>query len=80
MGFIHELEFQKRGFADEVFGTLRIFYPGKLNEQPFFSLKTNIGLADPELVDPVSNGFKGLFHGHFLDPADFLVRQIQGNG
>ena len=80
MGFIHKLEFQKRGFADEVLGALRILNPGKLDEQAVFSLKANVRLADPELVDPVSNGFKGLFHGHFLDPCSFLVRKIQGNG
>ncbi len=80
MGFVQELKLQQRGFTDEVFGALGIFYPGKLNEQAFFSLKADIRLADPELVDPVSNGFKGLFHGHFLDTSRFLVRQIQGYG
>ncbi len=76
VGIFHDhLELETGGLAEQVDRALRVLDPGQLDQDAIICLTLQGRFADAKLIDAITQGFKRLAHGIFLNGFDFTVAQ-----
>ena len=72
-GIGHPFEFQLGCFTKKLEGTLGVFDARELHHNFRLALTNNHRFCHPELINPVTDNFKGLFNGMGTDKVNFRI-------